>query len=84
MVDVLVAARSEAPEQKLRYGLGFWLSLDATTVMLEGMDAGVSFCSAFHQPSANSYTVISNNSSDAWPIGRLLDQRLPTLGPPPW
>jgi CubicO group peptidase (beta-lactamase class C family) len=83
-IEMLVSTRSDAPVQRLRYGLGFWLSLDGATVILEGMDAGVSFRSAYHRPSANSYTVISNTSEGAWPIARHLDHRLAGLGRPPW
>ena len=40
VVEKLVAPRSDAPRQKMRYGLGFWLRPDRPTAMLEGMDAG--------------------------------------------
>ena len=47
-------------------------------VWLEGYDAGVSFAS-LHQPSSSiTYTVISNWSDGAWPVVRLLDDRLGT------
>jgi hypothetical protein len=40
--------------------------------MLEGFDAGVSFRS-WHQPSTGfGYTVISNTSSGAWRMARML------------
>ena len=65
----LVRPRSE------RYGLGFWLPSE-NTVALEGSDAGVSFRSV-HDPSRRiTHTVISNESDGAWPIGRLLVERL--------
>ena len=48
-VRELVRPRSEAPEQSMRYGLGFWLHASSDVVMLEGSDAGVSFRSA-HDP----------------------------------
>ena len=68
-VAELVRPRSE------RYGLGFWLPSE-NAVALEGSDAGVSFRSV-HDPSRRlTHTVISNESGGAWPIGRLLAERL--------
>lgn len=55
------------------YGLGFWLSPDGRTVLLEGMDAGVSFRSALDQPSGSRYTVMSNTSTGIWPLARMLE-----------
>ena len=58
-----------------QYGLGFWLPRKRA-VALEGSDAGVSFRSV-HDPSRRvTHTVISNESDGAWPIGRLLVERL--------
>jgi CubicO group peptidase (beta-lactamase class C family) len=54
------------------YGLGFWVDPKRSGVMLEGFDAGVSFRS-WHQPSTGfGYTVISNTSSGAWRMARML------------
>ncbi len=78
-VEWLVGPRSDVPEARRRYGLGFWLRPDRDTVMLEGMDAGVSARTAFDRPSGLMYTVLSNTSSGAWPIVRLLEARLPDL-----
>ena len=68
-VAELVRARSE------RYGLGFWLPSDGA-VALEGSDAGVSFRSVHDPERRLTHTVISNTSNGAWPIGRLLEERL--------
>ncbi|MFQ5557792.1 MAG: hypothetical protein ACE5GB_09855 [Acidimicrobiales bacterium] len=46
--------------------------------MLEGIDAGVSFRSAHDRLSGVTYTVMSSTSTGAWPIVRLLDERLPS------
>jgi CubicO group peptidase (beta-lactamase class C family) len=71
-VGELVRPRSDVPQQSSRYGLGFWLHGASNVVMLEGCDAGVSFRSA-HDPEQNiTSTVISNTTSGAWPIARLL------------
>ena len=75
VVDRMVEPRNDVPSEGLRYGLGFWLRSDRPTVMIEGMDAGVSCRTAYDRPSTFSYTVISNTSSGAWPLVRYLDDR---------
>jgi CubicO group peptidase (beta-lactamase class C family) len=59
-----------------RYGLGFWLDQSRDAVMLEGSDAGVSFRSVHHPGRGVTHTVISNTSEGAWPVARLLAERL--------
>ena len=72
----MVRSRSDWPEEDRRYGLGFHLARTGDGVFLEGYDAGVSFAS-MHQPSsAMTCTVISNWSGGAWPIIKLLKDRL--------
>jgi CubicO group peptidase (beta-lactamase class C family) len=69
-VAELVRRRSE------RYGLGFWLDPATDTVILEGMDAGVSFRTV-HDPRADvTHTVVSNTTDGAWPIARCLAEKL--------
>ena len=75
-VAELVRPRSEGPHGSSRYGLGFWLAESGDVVMLEGADAGVSFRS-MHDPGKRlTHTVISNTTEGAWPIARLLVERL--------
>ena len=75
-VAEMVRPRSDVPENEQRYGLGFWLGESDDTVRLEGMDAGVSFRSV-HDPGGDvTHTVISNTADGAWPLTRLLVQRL--------
>ena len=77
-VAQMLRPRSDWPDGSKRYGLGFHLAAEDDRVWLEGYDAGVSFIS-LHQPSSSTtYTVISNWSRGAWPLIRLLDQRLGT------
>jgi CubicO group peptidase (beta-lactamase class C family) len=77
-VAQMVRPRSKFPQDSRRYGLGFHLHPTGDGVRLEGYDAGVSFGSV-HQPSSSiTYTVISNWSDGAWPIARLLRDRLGT------
>ena len=75
-VTQLVQPRSDVPAQSMRYGLGFWLHGHTGAVLLEGMDAGVSFRSVHDPKSAVTRTVISNSSYGAWPITRRLDELL--------
>jgi CubicO group peptidase (beta-lactamase class C family) len=75
-VAEMVRCRSEVPSESKRYGLGFWLHESRDAVMLEGLDAGVSFRSV-HDPTARiTHTVISNTSDGAWPLTRHLDEVL--------
>jgi CubicO group peptidase (beta-lactamase class C family) len=75
-VAAMVQARSDVPEASRRYGLGFWLHASSDVVMLIGSDAGVSFRSV-HDPARDlTHTVISNSTDGAWPVTRLLEQRL--------
>jgi len=75
-VAEMVRPRSDVPAESMRYGLGFWLGMHDGTVMLEGLDAGVSFRSVHNPSSAVTHTVISNSSDGAWPITLRLDELL--------
>lgn len=74
-VAEMVRPRSEAPDESLRYGLGFWLHTAGDVVELHGYDAGVSFRSTHDPASTTTSTVISNTSEGSWPIETLLDER---------
>ncbi len=75
-VGAMVRPRSEVPSASSRYGLGFWLHATTDTVMVEGCDAGIS-CRSVHHPHAGvTHTVISNTTDGAWPLARLLAERL--------
>lgn len=78
-VEELVVARHTTDDGSLRYGRGFWLRPDRQTVMLEGMDAGISCRTAHDRVSGVGYTVLSNTADGAWPLVGLLDERLPAL-----
>jgi CubicO group peptidase (beta-lactamase class C family) len=75
-VAEMVRARSDLPQASRRYGLGFWLAGSSDSVMLEGSDAGVSFWSGYDPGRRLMHTVISNTSDGAWPVARLLNERL--------
>jgi CubicO group peptidase (beta-lactamase class C family) len=68
--------RPHSEDGARRYGLGFWLSTSGDLVLLEGMDAGVSFRSVHDPRSDMTHTVISNTTDGAWPLARLLRERL--------
>jgi CubicO group peptidase (beta-lactamase class C family) len=75
-VSEMVRPRSEAPRERMRYGLGFWLHPSTAAVALEGSDAGVSFRTV-HDPEQHlTHTVVSNTSRGAWPVARLLNEAL--------
>jgi CubicO group peptidase (beta-lactamase class C family) len=72
-VAEMTRPRSEAPDEELSYGLGFWLDPAAGAMSLHGFDAGVGFVSV-HSPSVHiTYTVFSNQSRGAWPCSQRLD-----------
>ena len=75
-VAEMVRPRSDVAAESMRYGLGFWLGAHDSTVILEGLDAGVSFRSVHDPASAVTRTVIANSSDGVWPLARLLDELL--------
>ena len=75
-VALMTTPRSVIPHQHERYGLGFWLAEIGPVVRLEGIDAGVSFRSVCDPTTDISHTVVSNTSSDAWPMTKALDTAL--------
>lgn len=80
-VALMTRPRSEVPEERQRYGLGFWLHASRDVPGLNGYDAGVSFRS-FHDPAEQlTVTVVGTTSAGAWPVARLLEDRLVTTGP---
>lgn len=68
--------RSDVPDEKMRYGLGFWLHASGPGVMLEGYDAGISFRTVHDPQSDTTHTVIANWSDGAWSVSRALDHGL--------
>lgn len=78
-VEEMVRVRNSVPSENARYGLGFWIHADRDIVVLEGYDPGISFRSSYDPKSDFLYTVISNTSAGAWPVVKLLDEKLPEL-----
>ena len=77
-VERMTAPLSRSTDGR-RYGLGFWLAPERPTVILEGMDAGVSCWTAFDPPTGVTCAVISNTSSGVWPLAERLEGHLATL-----
>jgi CubicO group peptidase (beta-lactamase class C family) len=75
-VAEMVRPRSDWPDKPRRYGLGFHLAASGDAAWLEGYDAGVSFLSLHEPPTATTYSVMSNWSEGAWPMARMLNERL--------
>jgi CubicO group peptidase (beta-lactamase class C family) len=75
-VAEMVRSRSDVPDESMRYGLGFWLHETRDTTILIGFDAGVSFRSVHDPAGGRTHTVLSNTSSGAWPVTKLLDELL--------
>ncbi len=71
----MVAPRSDVHEL-WKYGLGFWLVPGTSTVALEGSDAGVSFRSLHDPETDTTCTVVSNWTDGAWPLLKVLTERL--------
>ena len=71
------AAAQRWPEESRRYGLGFWLHATGDRSGSRGTTRA-SRSSACTASSATTYTVISNWSQGAWPIIKLLDDRVGT------
>src|SRR3954453_15809265 len=75
-VAELVRPRSDVPEEKKRYGLGFWLHPRTGAVLLEGYDAGVSARTVCDPDTGVTPPVLSNWTDGAWPLARYLWERL--------
>lgn len=60
----------------LRYGRGFWRDEAPGLVFLMGMDAGVSACTGVHRETDSVYAVLSNTSSGAWPLVKVIERHL--------
>ena len=76
MVEEMLRPHSDVPEQRRRYGLGFWLHGTRDAVQLEGLDAGVSFHSAHDRAGDVTFTVVSNTTHGAWPLVHWLGETL--------
>ena len=77
LVEEMTRPRSSRGPGKHRYGLGIWLHPDDDQVLeFDGYDAGASFHSVHDRARRITWTVISNTSEGAWPLVRLLRERV--------
>jgi CubicO group peptidase (beta-lactamase class C family) len=70
----VIHPRSDVPAERRRYGMGFWLHRTSSVVMLEGLDAGISFRSVHDPASGRTLTTISNTVDGAWPVTAALER----------
>jgi CubicO group peptidase (beta-lactamase class C family) len=75
-VAEMITPRGDAPENSMRYGLGFWLYTSNDAVSLHGFDAGVGFVTVRDRDQRFTYTVMSNKTRGAWPVSQRVDQLL--------
>ena len=73
---LMTTPRSDVPDNKARYGLGFWLGADDDLVALEGYDAGISARTMHRASTGTTCTVLANTSEGAWPLLRVLRDEL--------
>jgi CubicO group peptidase (beta-lactamase class C family) len=71
----LLTTMTTPPVPDARYGMGMWLNEQLGRINMEGMDAGVSFCST-HVADGSSFSVLSNTTEGAWPIAKRLTEIL--------
>jgi CubicO group peptidase (beta-lactamase class C family) len=72
-VAEMIRPHSEVPEERARYGLGFWLHPSHDQVRMIGADAGIAFFSSLRPSTGEQVTVISNRTNGAWPMVRHLN-----------
>ena len=76
----MVMPSSEASAGAMRFGLGFWLDEVGDGVSLHGFDPGVGFVTVHHPSRHFAYTVMTNKSRGAWPVGERIGALLDTRG----
>lgn len=75
-VAEMLRPHSDVPNEKMRYGLGFWLHATRDIALLNGFDPGVSFRTCHDPVQGLTCTVVSNTASGAWPVARALESEL--------
>jgi CubicO group peptidase (beta-lactamase class C family) len=67
-VEEMIRPRHDVPEEKKRYGMGFWIHPTHPALILEGYDAGASFRSTHIIATQTTVSVLGNSSEGAWPV----------------
>ncbi len=64
----MIRPRHDVPDERKRYGMGFWLHPTHDALILEGYDAGASFRSTHIVATQTTVSVLGNSSEGAWPL----------------
>lgn len=75
-VALMTAPRHDVPEERGRSAMGFWLHESLPVLMLEGYDAGASFCSWHHAGTSTTVSVLGNSSEGGWPVMGVLREAI--------
>ena len=67
-VEEMTRPRHDVPEERMRYGMGFWIHRTHPVLILEGFDAGASFRSTHIVDAQTTVSVLGNSSHGAWPV----------------
>lgn len=73
-VDEMIRPRHDVPDEKMRYGMGFWIHRTHPALILEGYDGGASFRSTHIIETQTTVSVLGNSSEGAWPVISALAQ----------
>ncbi|WP_405218809.1 serine hydrolase domain-containing protein [Agrococcus sp. Ld7] len=68
----MMQPRHDVPDEQLRAGMGLFLHASLPVLVLEGYDAGASFCSWHIPASRTTVSVLGNSSEGGWPVMRVL------------
>ncbi|WP_347755291.1 serine hydrolase domain-containing protein [Agrococcus sp. ProA11] len=71
-LDAMMQPRNDVPDERMRAGMGLFLHETLPVLVLEGYDAGASFCSWHIPASDTSVSVLGNSSEGGWPVMRVL------------
>ena len=75
-VAEMIRPRHDVPEEKMRYGMGFWLHRTHSVPVIEGYDPGVSFRSTHLIDTQTTVSVLGNSTEGAWPVISALAQAI--------
>lgn len=67
-LGAMIAPRHDVPDERKRYGMGFWLHPTHDVLILEGYDAGASFRSTHIVATQTTVSVLGNSSEGGWPL----------------
>lgn len=75
-VEQMMQPRHEVPGEEQRSGMGLFLHETLPVLMLEGYDAGASFCSWHVPETQTTVSVLGNSSEGGWPVMGVLRDAL--------